>query len=475
MQQLQALFFNSQKTTKMEIAIGLKEKAFTSTRNACKVCTPLGGSIVFKGIEGCMPLVHGSQGCATYIRRYLISHYKEPVDIASTNFTEETAIFGGEKNLFIALKNVTEQYKPKIIGIATTCLSEVIGDDMRKILYQYKLENEGDEDLPELVFVNTPSFMGTHINGFHDAVWALIKAFATSTKSTQSINIFPGFLSPTDLRILKEIFNDVGLNAIMTPDYSDILDNEYTGEYEKLPKGGTTIKELEETANSKASIEFGYVLNKSNPQSQTAAEYLEKTFNVPRINLNIPIGINATDAFFSTLEKLSNKKTPEKYTKQRGKLVDAYIDGHKYVFGKKAIVYGEEDFVIAMISFLEEIGIQTVLCASGGSSGLLKKVIQEKVIPKATININDNFDFEEIADACKVLKPDIIIGNSKGYYIARALEIPIVRVGFPIHDRLGGARIKHVGYEGTQELFDTIANTLIQKMQDSSPVGYKYM
>ncbi len=52
---------------------------------------------------------------------------------------------------------------------------------------------------------------------------------------------------------------------------------------------------------------------------------------------------------------------------------------HKYVFGKKAVVYGEEDFVIAdKLAFLEEIGIETVLCASGGDSGLLKKVIQEE-------------------------------------------------------------------------------------------------
>jgi len=459
----------------METLKEIKSKEFTSTRNACKVCTPLGASVVYKGIEGCVPLIHGSQGCATYIRRYLISHYKEPVDIASTNFTEETAIFGGEKNLFIAIKNVTKQYNPKIIGIATTCLSEVIGDDMRKIIHRYKTENEGDTNLPELVFVNTPSFMGTHINGFHDTILSLVKAFATHKKTTQSVNIFPGFLSPADLQLLKEIFADVAINPIMVPDYSDILDNEYTGEYEKLPKGGTTIKELQETGSAKASIEFGYILNKSNAKSQTAAEFLEADFEVPRINLNIPIGINATDAFFNELEKLTNTKTPEKYTKQRGKLVDAYVDGHKYVFGKKAVVYGEEDFVIAMISFLEEIGIETVLCASGGDSGLLKNVIQEKIKPRKTINIHDNFDFEEIATVCKELKPDILIGNSIGYYIARELGIPLARVGFPIHDRLGGSRIKHIGYEGTQQLFDTIANTLIQQMQENSPVGYKYM
>ena len=155
--------------------------------------------------------------------------------------------------------------------------------------------------------------------------------------------------------------------------------------------------------------------------------------------------------------------------------MDAYVDGHKYVFGKKAVVYGEEDFVVAMISFLEEIGIETVLCASGGDSGLLKTVIEEKINPRTEILIHDNFDFEEIATVCKKLKPDILIGNSKGYYIARELGIPLARVGFPIHDRLGGSRIKHIGYEGTQQLFDLIANTLIQQMQDHSPVGYKYM
>lgn len=457
----------------MEKTTETSEKNFTSTRNACKVCTPLGASIVFKGVEGCVPLIHGSQGCATYIRRYLISHYKEPVDIASTNFSEETAIFGGEKNLFIALKNVTKQYNPKIIGIATTCLSEVIGDDMRKIIYKYKTES--GTNIPELVFVNTPSFMGTHMNGFHDTVSSLVSNFATKNQNQHSINIFPGFLSPADLQHLKEILEDVSIKTIMVPDYSDILDNEYTGEYEKLPKGGTTIEELKQTANAKASVEFGYILNKSNPQTKSAAEFLKSNFNVPRINLNIPIGIKATDAFFDALKKITNNKTPEKYTKQRGKLIDAYVDGHKYVFGKKAVVYGEEDFVVAIISFLEEIGIETVLCASGGNSGLLKQIIQEKINPSSKIQIHDNFDFEEIATVCKEIKPDILIGNSKGYYTARELGIPLARVGFPIHDRLGGSRIKHIGYEGTQALFDLIANTLIQQMQENSPVGYKYM
>jgi len=44
-----------------------------------------------QGIAGTVPFLHGSQGCATYIRRYLISHFREPMDIAASNFAEHAA------------------------------------------------------------------------------------------------------------------------------------------------------------------------------------------------------------------------------------------------------------------------------------------------------------------------------------------------------------------------------------------------
>jgi nitrogenase molybdenum-iron protein NifN len=59
--------------------------------------------------------------------------------------------------------------------------------------------------------------------------------------------------------------------------------------------------------------------------------------------------------------------------------------------------------------------------------------------------------------------------------MARKLNIPLIRVGFPIHDRVGGQRILHLGYSGAQQLFDTVTNALIAKKQDDSSVGYSYM
>ena len=453
-----------------------------STQNACKLCSPLGASVAFKGFEGCVPLIHGSQGCATYIRRYLISHYKEPIDIASSNFTEDSTIFGGEKNFKAAAQNIINQYKPKIIGIATTCLSETIGDDVT--LFLHELKSEDFEGKTEFVVASTPSYQGSHIDGFHEAVAAVVRKFAKSGNSGNHINLFPGFVSTEDIRLLKEIVADFGIAASIHPDYSESLDNPVWQTYKRIPEGGTTLEDVEKSGSAKASIEFGTVLNlgklsgrvKNLNLTETGAQYLEKEMEVPLIRLPLPIGITQTDRFFEELEKISGRKTPEKYGKQRGRLVDAYVDAHKYVFGKKAVVYGEEDFVVGMCAFLDEIGVEIALAASGGESGLLEKEIVKYCPENAEkVTVREGFDFESIREWCLSNNPDIVVGHSKGYYIARELGIPLVRVGFPIHDRIGGQRIKHLGYAGTQELFDKIVNTLIECKQDSSPIGYKYM
>lgn len=457
--------------------------SFISTRNACKLCAPLGASVVFKGIRGCIPMIHGSQGCATYIRRYMISHYKEPVDIASSNFSEETTIFGGNKNFNQGIDNIIQQYHPEVIGIASACLSETIGEDIPGLMHEYRCVNS-DKPLPYFVHASTPSYQGTHIDGFHEAVVATVTAFAQGAKVGNHINIFPGFVSPEDIRQLKDILADFDLDYVLFPDYSDTLDNPHWSEYQLIPEGGTTPDDLIRTGSAYASLEFGYVLNKgslngsvkNNKMAFTAGKWLEKNFDVPCKSLGMPIGINETDRFFSKLEEISGKTTPIHYQRERGRLIDAYVDGHKYLFGKRAIVYGEEDLVIALVSFLEEIGIETILVASGGESGMLHDEINRITQGKRNdMLVLKGMDFESINDRVDELKPDLMIGNSKGYYISRRLGIPLIRVGFPIHDRFGGQRVQHIGYKGTQQLFDRITNALIEFKQEHSPVGYKYI
>lgn len=447
-------------------------RTYVSTRNACKLCEPLGASIVFRGIANCVPMIHGSQGCSTYIRRYVISHFKEPVDIASSNFSESSAIFGGGANLKTALDNITRQYAPEAIGIATTCLSETIGDDIRLYLDEYRRENR-DRTIPVLIHASTPSYRGTHMEGYHEAVKATVQALARPVSRNGAVNIIPGFLSPEDLRYLKEIFQDLSLPSIMLPDYSETLDGESWSDYQKLSAGGTTVESIRSMGGALATIQFGRSL-----EGEGAADYLERNFGIPAFFPGIPVGIGESDRFMAIMGDLAGvAPMPPKYAKERGRLVDSYIDGHKYVFGKKAVIYGEVDFVTAMASFLDEIGIVPALCATGASTGLFREVLKSVLVNTnhEDITIGEDTDFADMLDACRSANPDIIIGSSKGYYLSKQLGVPLVRVGFPIHDRIGGQRILHVGYRGTQQLFDRIVNALIESRQSSSSVGYSYI
>jgi nitrogenase molybdenum-iron protein NifN len=454
---------------------------YTATRNACKMCTPLGAALAFHGIEGAVPLLHGSQGCSTYMRRYLISHFKEPVDIASSNFSEETAIFGGSANLKRAIENVVRQYAPAMIGIATTCLSETIGDDVPMIL------NSLDKNFGRtaLVYVSTPSYSGTHIDGFHQAVRAVVdwfnpenKKITYRPKKKKKINVFPGMLSNEDIRHLKEIFNDYKIHFVILPDYSERLEGPSWLDYQAIQEGGTPIDNIEKMHLALTSLEFGAILSQTVKNGrESAGSLLENRFGIPCIRMGIPMGVKATDYFFKKLEILTGKPVPEKYQKQKWRLIDSYVDGNKYVSKKKAVIYGEEDFVAGLAGFLGEIGIIPVLCASGGKSGFfekaLKKVLPENILKQITIQ--DNMDFSQMEEAARFMHPDLIVGNSKGYAMARKLKVPLVRVGFPIHDRVGGSRILHIGYKGAQQLFDTIINSLLHRSQNTSEVGYSYM
>ncbi|MCW5202022.1 nitrogenase [Desulfobulbus sp. US4] len=446
---------------------------YISTTNACKLCKPLGACLAFKGIEGTVPYLHGSQGCATYMRRYIISHYNEPIDIASSSLSEKNAIYGGGPNLKMGLTNVAEKYRPAMIGIATTCLTETIGDDVPMYLKEYARDTEGSEGLPEFVNVSTPSYSGTHMEGFHGAIHEVIRQKAEGGPQAETVNLLPGFVSSADYRLLKEIMAAFGLNSTMLPDLSETMDGQALLEYEKIQSGGTPLAAIGAMGRSKATIEFGRTLS----GEESGGLSLQKKFSINNHRLGIPIGIEETDRFFELLSTLSGRPMPEKYAKERGRLVDAYVDGHKYLFGKKAIIYGEEDLVVGMTAFLAEIGVFPVICASGGTSGRLAEALAEVTGDMLAEQpaIHEGVDFFDIAEVAETLGPDLLIGHSKGYPLARKLNIPLIRVGFPVHDRVGGQRILHLGYSGAQQLFDQVANAFIAKKQADSDVGYSYM
>ena len=450
-----------------------QSRPYVSTTNACKLCRPLGAALAFKGIEGAVPFLHGSQGCATYMRRYLISHFREPVDIASSSLGEKEAVYGGGPNLKKGILNVMKKYRPEVVGVATTCLTETIGDDADRLVREFKAEF-GDLELPEIVSVSTPAYGGSHMEGFHAAVRAAVDQLAADAAPTPAVNLLPGFVSPEDLRHLKDIFQDFGLPVTVLPDISDTMDGPTLEDYREIPEGGTPVSAIRRMAGAPATVEFGRTLQ----PERSAGGLLQNRHGVRLFSLGLPIGLRETDAFYAALEEISGRPTPRRHALERGRLLDAYVDGHKYLSGLRAVIYGEEDLVVGLAAFLAEIGVRPVLAASGGGSKRLSAAISAVCgsILTEIPRVMEDVDFHDIVEQARALSPDLVLGNSKGYRVlARELGIPLIRVGFPIHDRFGAQRLIHLGYRGALRLFDAIVNAVLEKSQDESDVGYGYL
>jgi len=264
-----------------------------------------------------------------------------------------------------------------------------------------------------------------------------------------------------------------GLGATLVPDYSERLDGPALDEMPLMSAGGTTMDQMRALPGSRMAVEFGRTI----APRISATSYLGEAWKVPVRNLGLPIGIRETDAFAALLEEVSGRETPAILQMERGRLIDACVDAHKYLSGRTAVVFGDEDMVVGLVAFLTEIGVKTTLAASGGKSGNLASEIDRvtRSFLEEPPRVLSDSDFRDVEDCVESQQADFFLGHAKGYKLSRRRDVPLVRVGFPLHDRFGGQRMLHVGWRGALNLLDTIVNAILEKRQDDSPVGYSYL
>jgi len=78
--------------------------------------------------------VHGPIGCASYtwdIKRQLYLRTDALQMSFSTDMKETGCVFGGEKKLAAAIRELAHKYRPPAIFVYSTCIVAIIGDDIR--------------------------------------------------------------------------------------------------------------------------------------------------------------------------------------------------------------------------------------------------------------------------------------------------------------------------------------------------------
>jgi nitrogenase molybdenum-iron protein beta chain len=433
------------------------------TVNPAKTCQPIGAMYAALGIHKCLPHSHGSQGCCAYHRSALTRHYKEPVMAGSSSFTEGASVFGGQANLLEAIQNLFTIYGPDVIAVHTTCLSETIGDDLVQIIA--KAGEEGKIPPGKWVIrANTPSYVGSHITGFGNMVKGMVDAFpkpGVADKIGTAVNIIPGFVEPSDMAEIKRLLEEMGIPAVVFPDTSEVLNGPQNGHYDMYPAGGTTIPALCSIGKSQRTFALGPIA------SGPAAKLLDTKCKVPCTLLNLPIGLRNTDLFLENLRQTTGASVPDSVRLERGQLLDVITDMHQYVYGKKVALVGDPDHLVAMTQFLKDLDMDVRHVVTGTPGKKFIQRIQEITGPNVNaVEAKDMFYFHQLIKSEPV---DLILGNTYAKYISRDEDIPLVRVGFPIYDRIGHQYFPIVGYRGALRLLERILNALMDRQDRDAP------
>ncbi|PWC49338.1 nitrogenase iron-molybdenum cofactor biosynthesis protein NifN [Azospirillum sp. TSA6c] len=424
--------------------------AKAASTNPLKMSQPLGAALAYLGVDRCLPLFHGSQGCTAFGLVLLVRHFREAIPLQTTAMDQVATILGGYDNLEQAIRTIVERNKPAMIGVATTGVTETKGEDMGG---QYTLFRQRNPDMADtaLVFANTPDFAGGFEDGFAAAVTAMVERLVepSPVRIPAQVNVLAGcHLSPGDVEELRDIIEGFGLSPIFLPDLSLSIAGRQPADFTATSLGGVTVDQIRAMGASAATIVVG-------EHMRVAGNALELKTDVPSHFFNRLTGLEATDKLVRLLTELSGKPAPARLRRQRESLVDAMLDGHFFYSRKRIAVALEPDLLYAVTAFLADMGAEVIAAVSPTQSPVLER------LKAATIMVGDHSDVETLArDA------DLIVSNSHGRQGAARIGVALHRMGLPLFDRLGAGLRVQVGYRGTRELLCDIGNLFLAREMD---------
>lgn len=412
--------------------------------NPLKSSAPLGAAYAFLGIDGAVPLLHGSQGCTAFALVLFVRHFKETIPIQTTAMNEVSTILGGADHLEEALVNIKTRSNPTLIGVCTTALVETRGEDFAgdlRIIREKRREALGET---RVVLAQSPDFKGSIEEGWSAAVTGLIETLTAPSGAHRPDRVvfLPGsHLTVADVEHLRELAGSFGLDPVILPDISGSLDGTVPDHWIPTSYGGTSVADIETLGGSAHCIAIG-------EHMRAPAEALKRRAGVPYTLLPTASGLAAADRLVTLLARISGRPVPARIRRRRAQLQDAMLDGHFFFGGKKIAIAAEPDLLYQMASFFSEMGAETsVAIAATGDSAILPAV------PAAEVTVGDFGDLEAMAEGA-----DLIVSHSHGRQAAERLGLPHYRVGFPIFDRLGAQHRRTIGYEGTRDMIFEAAN-----------------
>ena len=429
--------------------------------NPLKSSAPLGAALAYLGIEKSVPLFHGSQGCTAFAMVHLVRHFKEAVPLQTTAMNEVSTILGGADQIEEAIENLRQKSVPKFIGIASTALTETRGEDVPGEL-KLILKRRADFADTKVVYASTPDFDGGLQDGWAKAVEAIVTALVPETTERdvqmRQVNLLCGsHLTPADIEELARMVRSFGLTPIVLPDISTSLDGHVNDDWSGTSLGGTPLDEIAAAGRSAFTLAIG-------EQMRGAAKIIENRAMVPYRVFQSVTGLKPVDAFVRTLMELSGREDPPAGIKRdRSRLIDAALDAHFFTGGLKVAIGADPDLLFSLSNALASMGAEIVTAVTTSQHYPVDRVPADEVI------LGDLGDFERAAGAAGA---DLLMTHSHGRHAEARLGKPLLRVGFPVFDRIGAQDVCRVGYRGSRAFLYEVANIVQSQHHKAKPEDF---
>lgn len=250
-----------------------------SHTRACKFWTAMK---ILSGLHNTIVIAHGPSGCAYGVKKaYKLTNCRNsgsPYEaVLTTNIEMKNIVYGGEKELVGAIKEIDKKYDPDIIVIATSCATGIIGDNVNDII-----NSISDGVKAELLVIHCEGFSGEYRSGFDLVFRELVKLMNPPTadikeKLKRSVNIVGAKMGAertevdTDVKELIRLIEGMGAKV------------------HSVIAGDCTLQELKEApsvaVNCALCMDIGYAIGKE----------MEKVFGTPMNSTILPYGIKATE------------------------------------------------------------------------------------------------------------------------------------------------------------------------------------
>lgn len=356
-----------------------------------------GSGEIFLGMKNVVPVIHGTAGCSCYVwgnvnRSDCVSRY------INTSTINDQSISSGQsfKKLNDAIQWVEKKYRPDLIPIISTPISDILGDDLA--------QSETLNEKKEIFYVKTDSLRDQEDNSKEKVLEQLVIRFATKNqKVKKTVNIlgpsFNTFNWQSDLNELIELLEklNVTVNTVFPMDAS--------------------IRDIEKITTAELNlVMYSYAL--------PAAKHLYSSFGMDFLNCYTVGFKNTIDLILKIGEKLDiqvsdviHREMERQYTPFENLLKSPWHD-HLVNELRNVAIVGNTTQAVEIADFISnEVGMKPILIA--------------------TVDDIDKQRFYDLLNQ-KSLEPEVVITKAKSHIVEQQIKklIPNVILGTDYEEKI---------------------------------------